>query len=366
MEMRRTLTLALCFAMAFVLGLGLRWNMSPQTAWSEADTATLAETALSTAFAVPTFNVMSYGAAGNGKTNDTASIAKAVKAAYDAGGGTVYFPKGTYLINAIHVPANISLLGAGRTDSVLLRTDNKEEAALRLLGNQSIQGIGIRAPIGLTPGGDDINVIDVRFESSIQGIQNAVTVNRLTVINSLFENSGYGILSNVNPSHDVKILNSRFVNIKSDAIEINAASTDWVIDNCVFDTNTSPSSWAGFGVGVAMKAKNITIKNSSFIYTRGQAVHVEDYAEVTIINSVFKNSGSANYTGSPRADIAVLSNAKVAVYNSKFLAADTGYSKLAIYNTDLPVGGTITAYNSVFQAKTVNKQVTTLNCIFVP
>lgn len=87
-----------------------------------------------------------------------------------------------------------------------------------------------------------------------------------------------------------------------------------------------------------MSAKDIVIKNSSFIHIRGQGVHVEDYAEVTIVNSIFKNNGSANYTGDPKADIAVLSNAKVKVYNSKFMASTVGYSKVAIYNTDLPVG----------------------------
>lgn len=126
----------------------------------------------------------------------------------------------------------------------MIRNDNKDEAALRLLGKQSVQGIGIKARIGIMPNGDDINIIDVRFECSVQGIQNAVTVNRLTVFNSLFENSGYGILSNINPSYEVKILNTRFVNIKGDGIEINAPSRDWVIENCVFDTNTSPSRWA--------------------------------------------------------------------------------------------------------------------------
>lgn len=358
--MRWKITIPL-FAILMAVLAGFFWNQTPERVWSSDTAADNVQ-----AFAIPMFNVKDFGAKGDGKTNDTASIAKAVKAAENSGGGTVYFGKGTYLINSIHVPQNISILGAGRKEATLLRTDNKDEAALRLLGKQSIQSIGIKAPIGILPHGDDINIIDVRFECSVQGVQNAVTVNRLTVINSLFENTGYGILSNINPSYDVKILNTRFVNIKADGIEINAPSRRWVIENCVFDTNTSPSRWAGFGVGVAISAKEIVIKNSSFIHIRGQGVHVEDYAEVTIMNSIFKNNGSANYTGDPRSDIAVLSNAKVKVYNSKFLASTTGYSKLAIYNTDLPVGGTITVYNSTFHGKTVNKQVTTVNSIFIP
>jgi Pectate lyase superfamily protein len=39
-----------------------------------------------------------YGAQGNGTTDDTAAIQRALTAAYNAGGGTVYFPCGTYAL----------------------------------------------------------------------------------------------------------------------------------------------------------------------------------------------------------------------------------------------------------------------------
>lgn len=42
------------------------------------------------------FNVKKYGAVGNGSTDDRVAIQAAVNAAFAAGGGTVYFPKGIY------------------------------------------------------------------------------------------------------------------------------------------------------------------------------------------------------------------------------------------------------------------------------
>jgi len=45
------------------------------------------------------YNVTSYGATGNGSTDDTSAIQKAVNAAAAAGGGTVYVPAGTYIIS---------------------------------------------------------------------------------------------------------------------------------------------------------------------------------------------------------------------------------------------------------------------------
>src|SRR5581483_822912 len=41
------------------------------------------------------YNPKTYGAAGNGKTLDTAAIQKAIDAANAAGGGVVYFPSGS-------------------------------------------------------------------------------------------------------------------------------------------------------------------------------------------------------------------------------------------------------------------------------
>jgi hypothetical protein len=45
------------------------------------------------------FNVTDYGAVGDGVTNDRAAIQNAVDACISFGGGTVYFPTGTYLVS---------------------------------------------------------------------------------------------------------------------------------------------------------------------------------------------------------------------------------------------------------------------------
>ncbi|HEX4263615.1 MAG TPA: glycoside hydrolase family 28 protein [Verrucomicrobiae bacterium] len=55
------------------------------------------------------YNVRSYGATGDGKTLDSPAIDKAIQAATEAGGGTVYLPPGTYLSGTIHLASNIHL-----------------------------------------------------------------------------------------------------------------------------------------------------------------------------------------------------------------------------------------------------------------
>jgi hypothetical protein len=54
-------------------------------------------------------NVKDFGASGDGKTLDTKAINDAIDAAVQRGGGTVYFPAGTYLSFSIRLKSNIAL-----------------------------------------------------------------------------------------------------------------------------------------------------------------------------------------------------------------------------------------------------------------
>lgn len=66
------------------------------------------------------FNVIDYGATGDGSTDDTAAVQGAIDAAEPVG-GTVYFPRGTYVLDPVYIDAdNVRLLGDGRL-SVLKR-----------------------------------------------------------------------------------------------------------------------------------------------------------------------------------------------------------------------------------------------------
>ncbi|TML32209.1 MAG: carbohydrate-binding protein [Actinobacteria bacterium] len=67
--------------------------------------------------AASVFNVRTFGATGDGITNDTPAVNAAIAAANGAGGGTVEFPAGTYLAGgSIHLLSNVTLLlDAGST-----------------------------------------------------------------------------------------------------------------------------------------------------------------------------------------------------------------------------------------------------------
>lgn len=60
-----------------------------------------------------TANVLDFGATGNGSTSDTAAIQSAIDAVYTAGGGTVFFPAGTYYVSQFQYYEGVTFQGVG-------------------------------------------------------------------------------------------------------------------------------------------------------------------------------------------------------------------------------------------------------------
>ena len=76
----------------------------------------LSRTAAVTAGLPGVFSVKDYGAAGDGEALDNAAINEAIKQCTASGGGTVYFPAGTYLSGSIRLKSNVTLhLSVGAT-----------------------------------------------------------------------------------------------------------------------------------------------------------------------------------------------------------------------------------------------------------
>lgn len=84
------------------------------------------------------FNVMGYGATGNGTTNDTASIQAAVDAADADVGGIVFFPPGQYrTTRTINVPPGIILLGHGERATTINAETMSGQWAVEFLGGDT-------------------------------------------------------------------------------------------------------------------------------------------------------------------------------------------------------------------------------------
>ncbi len=109
--------------------------------------------------AAPYFNVKQddFGAVGDNVADDTNAVAAAIAAAFDAGGGVVFFPRGTYkLTSTIRFPYKVSFLGEGR-DATFLRwattlgadvwgADYKIDGTIQTYNLNFVQDLTLRGP----------------------------------------------------------------------------------------------------------------------------------------------------------------------------------------------------------------------------
>src|SRR5260221_1133047 len=105
------------------------------------------------------YNVLGYGVKGDGTTDDTTAMQAVINTAYTAGGGTVFLPKGTYIINpstGLQVKSNVILAGVGAGSIIkiansanvtgnLVKVESWTNVVIQdvlLEGNSSHQGAG--------------------------------------------------------------------------------------------------------------------------------------------------------------------------------------------------------------------------------
>lgn len=92
------------------------------------------------------FNVLDYNAKGDGVTDDTTAVQAAINAANAAGGGEVWFPRGTYIINGatsltLTTISNVTLKGTGWASSLQVPNSGSGTQYLFLAGNASITNL---------------------------------------------------------------------------------------------------------------------------------------------------------------------------------------------------------------------------------
>jgi hypothetical protein len=87
------------------------------------------------------FNVRDFGAAGDGRTDDTAKVQAAIDAARDTG-GIVQFPPGTFLTRRLTLYSRIHLRGAGGDATVLKLWPGANSAILESEGYDKLAGGG--------------------------------------------------------------------------------------------------------------------------------------------------------------------------------------------------------------------------------
>lgn len=135
--------------------------------------------------------------------DDTAAIQNAINAANTAGGGTVYFPPGTYLTRPLNLASNVVLLGGSKAYTTL---QLKENSTTPLLTGSSISNIRIEHITldgNKTTGGSGVDSISL------------TSVTQAIIRNCTIKN-GHG--------HGMEIISCSYVLVEENRIQDNGAN----------------------------------------------------------------------------------------------------------------------------------------------
>lgn len=261
------------------------------------------------------FNVNTgYGAVGDGVANDATAIQAAIDACSAAGGGIVYFiPLKNYLINSkLTIPSNVKFLsyqarifGLLSTSMVDITGDNVEIEGVWFDNTNTDTG-NLFTTINVAANVEHVTIRHCEFSGlrSYGVHMNATGIKHITIKDSLFDGCNYGVLTNTNATdlNDLKILDNDFINIYSDAIELNhpgvayTSGKNIIIDGNYISVTNGSASTGGFGVGIA-GATRVVVSNNVLEACRNQAIHVEDEAKhIVISNNIIDGTGTAPAT----------------------------------------------------------------------
>ena len=221
-----------------------------------------------------------YGAKGDITTDDTSAIQAAITTAFNAGGGIVFFPAGTYLITAtLTLKAGVSLLGAGAkavtislnhatTDAISVDAGTANFAVsiqgITVLPQQSNTGKMLKVESGTVVNVRDCTLGGTNLAGFCVSLDNAAT--KFTAIGCTFVTGAavsYGVYADTANAVQTVLIGNRFVapaTMNGDLLHLNATGGSHAVVGNVFDC-----SGASAGTGrCVLAAASFTIGGNRF------------------------------------------------------------------------------------------------------
>jgi len=171
-----------------------------------------------------------YGALGDGATDDTASIQAAIDACETGGGGIVYFPSGNYVISTgLTVPAEVNLLGSGPNSSVIQTNSAAAGFAAITFGEDCIRNWQTMSGLSVTP------ILATDVGSFMVALGTGVSVTKVKLIDCYLGGplmNGYGVATSATSAlyMDACVIEGGGNNCYALAL---LGPVNWVID-CLF------------------------------------------------------------------------------------------------------------------------------------
>lgn len=250
---------------------------------------------------LPYFNVRDFGAAGDAKKLDSPSINKAIEACALSGGGTVFFPSGTYLSGSIRLKSNVHLyfdagsvlLGAPQEMNAYDPPEPFEGKAYQdgghtyfhnsliwgeNLENVSITGFGMINGGGLTRKDKEVGAGSIRLGDKAIAMKrcHGILIRDVTI----FHGGHFAII--LTGCYNVAV-DDVTIDTNRDGIDIDCCQSV-TVSNCRInspgDDGLCPKS--SFALGQRIITENLTITNCQ----------VSGYEEGTLLDGTFKPSRS--------------------------------------------------------------------------
>ncbi|MCC5952561.1 MAG: right-handed parallel beta-helix repeat-containing protein [Acidimicrobiia bacterium] len=222
-------------------------------------------------------SVRSFGAVGDGRTDDAPAFREAIAAVQDAGGGVVVVPAGVHNLApegdrpwALRIPSHVSLRGVGATASVL-RLAPDVGNTVRLLSTQGLDSAHFSVSHLTLDGNRVLNrnapVVEQRHGVFLWGVT------------------------------DVVVEHCVIRRFTGDAVYVGTASTDVVVRHCELrDTDRNGVTLAGDG-----EIRHVTIAHNRFEGVAVQDIDSEpndgalQVADVVVVGNVIDSNPTSRY-----------------------------------------------------------------------
>ncbi len=298
---------------------------SPTAVATPTSTATPVPTATATPTA-STFNVKLLGARGDGITDDTAAIQKALNAAA-TGGGTVYIPAGTYRYSTnltLQGASNVTVRGDG--DTSVLRAADPAHSAFSVLGSSRIvlSSFRVESPSAVSRSSADV-AAGVLIASS-----GPVEVASVTVVGPA--ESGMMITcdrASTSPSHDVYVHNSTVRGSLADGFHTTCgAYAVTVASNAAYHTGDDSFSSIGY-LNSGGANRNIVISSNYSESSGASGVAIEGSSQVSVTNNTIVGSVTSGIRVQSNANYQTVGCDSVTVSGNTLRGVKTGTAGVA-------------------------------------
>jgi hypothetical protein len=255
-------------------------------------------------------NVKDFGAVGNGTTDDTVSVKKAMLYLAAKGGGTLYFPKGKFKVTStISLPGGILIQGSmGKMQSAYTSgADSESSSQILFAGTGSLFRIGQLI--------DNVRIKNIELKATsntgtygVEGVGVAATPGIGTSSqvfsfdNMVFSNFERGIYAHDATGNTwqfdyVRVDNCVFNNNRTAGIYLATYNSDWNIRSSFF--NLPAKTGANAADGIYISQGGAVLVENTFGGGIDYAVAGGDFIEILTIGSLsVLNSGSERATNS--------------------------------------------------------------------